>query len=418
MTRLSLTSELRGRLLPLAVLVVVAFALSGPTAYYVTKVRELRAQAASAAVDLAWELREQALSRPVLWRYDSLKILGHLRAYRRSPGTDRIVIVDGTGARVELGEEEEIERAMVWERAPIADGAGEVWIGASVAGARETALVLGSVFAALAAVLAWLLVWLPLSAQKKAERRIDELVRALERHRGELEGEVRDRVAELRRADRKLNELTGRALALREAERRSIARDLHDGVGQALTAMRIEAQLLEEGSASAAVEKSARRLRETADSCIDEVRRAVELLRPGVLDDLGLKVALERHIEQLREHADLDVRVRVDLTARLGPEVEHACFRIVQEALTNVIRHAGATEVDLSVEVRDSAVEIEVTDDGRGIDPERPSGMGLESMRERAELLGGTFALERPESGGTRVFARLPASAPEPTEPP
>lgn len=412
MTRLSLTSELRRRLRPLAVLVVVAFALSGPTAYYVTKVRELRAQAASSAVDLAAELREQALSRPVLWRYDSIKILNHLRAYRRSAGTDQIVIVDGSGARVDVGEDA-LEQALVWERAPIGEGLGEVWIGASVADARGTALVLASVFATLGGLLAWLLVWLPISAQKKAELRIDELVTALERHRTELETEVRDRVAELRRADGRLNELTGRALALREAERQSIARDLHDSVGQTLTAMRIEAQLLEERSTSEAVSASARRLRETADACIDEVRRAVERLRPGVLDDLGLKVALERHIEALREHADLDVRMSVRLDERLGPEVEHACFRIVQEALTNVIRHAEASEVDLSIEVRDSAVEIEVKDDGQGIDPDQPSGIGLESMRERAELLGGTFLLERGSSGGTRVFARLPASLPE-----
>jgi signal transduction histidine kinase len=395
------------------VLVVVAFALSGPTAYYVTKVRELRAQAASSAADLAAELREQALSRPVLWRYDSIKILNHLRAYRRSPGTDHIVIVDGTGARVNVGEEGAIEHAVVWEKAPIGERLGEVWIGASVAEARGTALVLASVFATLGALLAWLLVWLPISAQKKAELRIDELVTALERHRTELETEVRDRVAELRKADRQLSELTGRALALREAERRSIARDLHDGVGQALTAMRIEAQLLEERSTSEAVSASARRLRETADACIDEVRRAVERLRPGVLDDLGLEVALERHIETLREHADLDVRLRVRLDGRLGPEVENACFRIVQEALTNVLRHADASEVDLSIELRGSAIEIEVTDDGQGIDPEQPSGIGLESMRERAELLGGTFRLERGSRGGTRVVARLPASLPE-----
>ena len=215
-------------------------------------------------------------------------------------------------------------------------------------------------------------------------------------------------------AERSIDALLGRlALTLQEEDRRRIARDLHDGVGQAITAARLELLALgaREGLASAAIGPITRQL----DVALDEVRRSTAALGPPALAELGLTIALERHCSAFAEAAGLTVACEVPVALpRLDAEVEVACYRIVQEALANTARHASARSARVRLTARDRVLSLEVTDDGSGLaEPRGPgdgsaAGQGLEGIRERVRLLGGELALGEGAGGGARLQVTLP----------
>lgn len=196
----------------------------------------------------------------------------------------------------------------------------------------------------------------------------------------------------------------GRALAAQEAERVRISRELHDEVGQTLTAV-----LLTLGQSAGRAGSAAPHVQQAQDSvrlALDEVRRISARLRPGVLDDLGLIPALTSLCTETAEAAA--VTVTRDLRD-IGPatrDQELAIYRIAQESLTNVVRHAGATSLTLTLAREGDRAILTVDDDGRGIDA--PAGAGREGMAERALLAGGTLEVTDRPGGGTRVRLDLP----------
>jgi signal transduction histidine kinase len=209
--------------------------------------------------------------------------------------------------------------------------------------------------------------------------------------------------------------LHARLVAAVEAERARIARELHDVVGQALTAVRLNLLALE-APASDGGGPGIRLASSIAviDDAINQVRLAAFELRPDVLDDLGLPAALRALGRSVAERAGVNVACRIDTAgSRLPAEVETTCFRVAQEALTNAIRHAGARHITirLAVRGRPRMVVLEVVDDGAGFDPgqcSRGRCLGIQGMRERASLAGGTFEVRSTPGGGTSVVARLP----------
>jgi signal transduction histidine kinase len=210
--------------------------------------------------------------------------------------------------------------------------------------------------------------------------------------------------AELRRSN--LAVLSGR-----EEERRRMRRDLHDGLGPALTgismAMRTLAKRLEREGAGAANAALADRMADEVDAAAGEVKKIVHDLRPTALDNEGLPAALVAFVRGLDGdvHVDLDVP---DTPARLSAVVEVAAYRIATEALTNVVRHAHAATCRIRLAV-DDVVDIDVVDDGVGLPSHEPSGVGLLSMQERVAALGGTMAVEPVHPHGTRLHVTLPA---------
>jgi len=143
---------------------------------------------------------------------------------------------------------------------------------------------------------------------------------------------------------------------------------------------------------------------------IAELRRLIADLRPAALDDLGLAAALESLLDRVERMSGLKTRIQIDVgSERLPAGIEDAAYRIVQEALTNVTKHAGASEVSVTVRTEHDALSIAVTDDGVGLDPSaKTEGFGLIGMRERVALAGGELTLTRGEGAGTVVAARLP----------
>ncbi|WP_107772421.1 sensor histidine kinase [Nocardioides sediminis] len=220
---------------------------------------------------------------------------------------------------------------------------------------------------------------------------------------GRVAGAVNDLLGRIEREQRAAG---ASALAGQEGERARIAQELHDGVGQSLTAILLEAGRLA-GSEHVAPGDVAR-IRDVARDSLDEVRRVARQLRPHVLEDLGLRSALSALTTDLFEHSGTHARRTVSpALPDLDETVELVVFRVAQEALTNVARHAGASTVELRLTPRGEDVVLEVADDGRGV-PRGAAGTGLRGMRERAGLVGGTVDVARGEGGGTVVTLVVP----------
>jgi len=232
--------------------------------------------------------------------------------------------------------------------------------------------------------------------------------------------EERVRVEQLAAEERNRvqRELLGRTIAAQEAERKRLSRDLHDDIGQALTSVLLGMRLVERslGEPDADLDDARRRSAELRELVVDALRRARRLafdLRPTVLDDIGLTPALDRLAAEVTERTGLAIEVDVGLAPneRLGPETETVVYRVVQEALTNVARHAAATQVSVTVVELGDRVRILVEDDGIGFDvaARAPRGhLGLDGMDERARLIDGVLKVSSTPGEGTTVLLEVP----------
>jgi signal transduction histidine kinase len=220
------------------------------------------------------------------------------------------------------------------------------------------------------------------------------------------------------RYGRDVSRLLGQLVAAQESERRKLAHDLHDLIGQNLTALGIElgalkAQLLGEMEQGVAPRLDA--MARLVDSTVDAIRGVMSELRPAALEEFGLLAALRSHA------ADFSARTGMELSMefpkrelRLAPDTELALFRIVQEALTNAAKHSGGSRVEISLACEGGRLRLCVADDGNGFSEataaarrEHRGGWGLPAMRERAQALGGQLRIEFPERG-TRLIVEIP----------
>jgi signal transduction histidine kinase len=202
-----------------------------------------------------------------------------------------------------------------------------------------------------------------------------------------------------------------RVVGAQELERRRLARELHDETGQALTSILLGLKGVEDARDGGDVRQAAEQLRELVVGTLQDVRRLAVELRPKALDDFGLVPALERLAENFREQTG----IAVELEARLGPdrlpgEIETALYRITQEALTNVIKHARARSVSIVLTRRDGSVSAVIEDDGQGFEQGDDEGLGLLGMKERVELIDGKLTVESSAGSGTTIVAEVPVT--------
>jgi signal transduction histidine kinase len=201
-----------------------------------------------------------------------------------------------------------------------------------------------------------------------------------------------------------------RVVAAQELERRRLARELHDETGQALTSILLGLKTLEQSVETEQSREAVAAVRELVVSTLRDVRRLAVELRPAALDDFGLAPALERLAETVRQDTSVEVEIEVGIGGdRLPADVETTMYRIVQEALTNISKHADATRVSILLARKKHAVVIVVEDDGGGFDPgDKTTGLGLAGMRERVMLLGGQLRVETSPGRGTTIAAEVP----------
>jgi two-component system, NarL family, sensor histidine kinase UhpB len=224
----------------------------------------------------------------------------------------------------------------------------------------------------------------------------------------------------LERSRQQLRALTARLQAGREEERATVAREIHDDLGQTLTALKLNLDWLEKqvgrpGSEAQLLLERVVESAEMVDTATQSVQRIATNLRPPVLDNLGLLEALREEAARFQERSGITCEARLPANPlALRPEAAIAVFRVFQEALTNVVRHAQASAVSVSLEKNDGHVQLQVEDNGRGIALESigdPHSLGLLGMTERALALGGHVDVMPTQPHGTRVTLRLPASA-------
>lgn len=204
-----------------------------------------------------------------------------------------------------------------------------------------------------------------------------------------------------------------RVVQAQELERRRLARELHDETGQALTSILLGLKPLEEALANHPARSALAELREHVVSALQDVRRLAVELRPAVLDDFGLVPALERLTDAFAEQTGIHVDFHSALgETRLPSETESALYRVVQESLTNIVKHADAHNVSVSVVRRESGVAAVIEDDGAGFDSRivREDGVGLLGMRERLALLDGRLEIESRPGAGTTIVAEVPVA--------
>ncbi|HSK15389.1 MAG TPA: GAF domain-containing protein [Gaiellaceae bacterium] len=195
-----------------------------------------------------------------------------------------------------------------------------------------------------------------------------------------------------------------------ELERRRLARELHDETGQALTSILLGLKSIETARGAEELQAAVAELRELVVATLEDVRRLAVELRPKVLDDFGLEAALQRLTGNLAEQTGIVVHFESRLVGRLEAEIETVLYRIVQEALTNVVKHARASHVSIVVQKRGDKVAVVIEDDGRGFDPAsvRDEGLGLLGMQERLALLDGSLVVESQPGAGTTLVAEVP----------
>jgi signal transduction histidine kinase len=239
---------------------------------------------------------------------------------------------------------------------------------------------------------------------------------ALTRHNVQLSSELetvnRSLEAQVALRTSELESLSFRFISVREDERRAVARELHDDIGQLLTGLKMQL----EAAAAEARPQVAERLRVSLEGVTRLMERTRDLtlrLRPLILDDLGLQPAIEWHLNLFQKQTEIAVESEFLLPAgRLSDELETTIFRVVQEALTNVARHSGSPTAHVMVMVEDRQIVAEIADRGRGFDIEavraRQNSLGLVGITERARLVGGSLEIISIPGRGTRVHATFP----------
>ena len=267
------------------------------------------------------------------------------------------------------------------------------------------------------------LLLLNLALLRPAFRPLDELAETMRRHdplspgeRVPVEGEP-DVAAlaqafndMLERLESERRESARQALRVLEGERSRIARELHDEVGQTLTGVMLQVEALA-ARIPGELREQLDELRETARSGTEEVRRIASQLRPEALEDLGLLSALAALATAFAEQAGIAVERRLASSVALSEEQELVVYRVAQEALTNIARHAGATRVEFSLAADDATTVLTVRDDGRGLAPgSLPSSRGIRGMRERAMLIGAKLQIDSHAGQGTQIQLSIPTS--------
>jgi signal transduction histidine kinase len=412
----SLEQKLARRMLPLAALAATLVTVLPPLAYVLVARYRLTGAAAAHAEHVAERLAETAERQPWLWPYSADKAvamalgrgereIGRIRVLDCAGGPMRGVatLKTGTGrgggpsARAPIEVE---QRTLAWVRVEM-----------DPASALAPALPLAAASLALGLMLGMALYWLPTRVAHKQARSLAETITRLEAAESRLTEANRELEARVAAAVTEVRALSARVGLIQEEERRRIARDLHDSVGQALTALGLALEL-----AVARPAETQRRLGDCVRACeetLREVRRVVHDLLPPELAGADLAETLRECTERFEKRTGIAVSFRVPGVVTASPATSACLLRVLQEALANVARHAGAGEagVVLTADADAGKLTLEISDEGRGFDLGAARGSGLGGIRERCSMLGGTVEIVTAQGQGTRLRIELPAQA-------
>jgi signal transduction histidine kinase len=215
----------------------------------------------------------------------------------------------------------------------------------------------------------------------------------------------------LRDSAERLQQLSRRLLEVQEAERRHLARELHDEFGQLLTAVgTMLGRVAKHAPPDSPMRTDLREIGEVAQTALDNVRGLSQALHPSILEELGLAAAVDWYVSSVERQLGVTVDYeRSGAATTVDATVGIQVYRVLQEALSNVARHSGTKRASVRLDIRDTGLTLDVQDAGKGVDAQLAArGLGLTTMRERAELVGGSLRVERGPAGGTRVRLTVP----------
>ncbi len=400
-------------MLPLALLVALLVAIGFPSIHQHLATSELAGAAQVWSKTLAARLARTAESRPLLWPYDTARLLETVSPAVSRPIRAGIRIDVPRVDRVfEAGPLEQQEFVAAWSPIQInGKTVGRIQVRLDGTGLAEDSqrVWLGSILLGL--ILGTLLFALPVKVIGQAERDHANLWEALTYANESLEARVEQRTAQLRQRESQLQDLGARLVSVQEEERARISRDLHDDLGQTLTGLRLRLTAVQ---ATLAPDSKAVAHLATAQTVIDDgveqVRGLAHRLRPPALDALGLCDALGGLVDEWIVVAELDYQTELE-PINPPPVLAVVLFRVVQEALTNVARHAQAKCVTVACGAREDGFFVRVEDDGVGMVAPGQLGLGLAGLRERVSGVGGILSLTSgQEESGLILDAWVPNS--------
>ena len=398
------------RMAPLALLTFVLVGVLLPAGYQTLALDHRADEARTWALHVAERLEPAARARPALWAFDTVALTRATGFVVEPPIKARVrVDVSGHDAVFVAGPKDQARTVSGWAPVRVEGGiGGRVEVRLPGEDVRGDVGRVWLIAATIGIVLGAALFFLPVATVRRSEEHALELYRALAVANTELEARVSERTEALVRREHQLRELGARLLAVQEDERRRISRDLHDELGQTLTGLRLRLASLEASPTDAERRAHLEAAATAVDAAIEEVRRLAHNLRPAALDGLGLADALRSHAQGWAEIAGVDLRIAIDPVS-VDDRFAEAVFRVAQEALTNIARHARAARATLTVARRDDGIVLEITDDGVGLPTGETDGIGLVGARERVEHLGGYLDVEDGPEGGVCLTMWLPS---------
>jgi signal transduction histidine kinase len=224
---------------------------------------------------------------------------------------------------------------------------------------------------------------------------------------GRLQHQIEQQRLEEHRIRRDLERLSAGLVDIQVRERREISRELHDAIGQALTAVKLDIGIALRGDVSERTRVALDEAKEITESTLQSVRVLSQLLHPSTLDDFGLPETLRTYLKRFAERTGIRTQLVAALPDRLPSDVEASLYRIIQEAMNNIARHSGASACTVTLNTIRSELRLIVQDNGCGLKSSQGHGLGLIAMRERAQAQGGSFAIDVPASGGTRIVVTM-----------
>lgn len=397
----------RRRMAPLAFAVGLVVALLPPGLFYAQGRQRLLLESELVASEVGTRLSELAVRQPGLWRYNSRKIVDIADTTDLRGQSLAIDIADCTGAPIFLASPRPGASSVSSVVPVLAHGrsVGEVRAWVSMGELVRTSVGVGLVSGAVGVLLAVLLHVVPTRVVRRQAAQIQEVTEGLHEAREDLHAANRDLQSRVDSAVLQVRELSGRVLEIQERERERIARDVHDGVGQWLTALRID--VTNARTAGIIPDATANELGEAIEHASLELRHVIQDLLPLDLQE-GLSGALEALLDRFERRTGILVSASIDRSFMPPDDVAAAILRVAQEALTNVQRHACATEVSVRLVKQERHWSLQIGDDGVGFDPEQAAGgSGLRNMRDRMQLFGGDLQVQSSPEGGTMIRASV-----------
>ncbi len=410
---MSLQVRFARRMAPLAIIVGIVVAVVPPLTYRLVAWDKLSEQAQVYAGHIAQGIRDAVYRQPLLWRYNAPKILHATLLHRDQHDISSIEILDCTGEIVLHSGHPSTDRAAEPQGMVTVYRHGQAAAFVSVhidSTAHEHALMAIALFSIpLGILMAILSYWYPTRVVRRQSRRLLDTNERLQTARDALASANEGLNQKVNAGAERIRALSSRVVQIQEDERRRIARDLHDGLGQAITGLQMELEL-----ALTHPEGCRVRLGTGIQMCtetIADLRRVVQEIRPPELDTSDIPETLRTYAEQFEERTGITTYFHARGKRACGVEVGLCLFRLLQEGLTNIKRHAQASEIGINVHIHDTGVTMQITDDGSGFDATKSTtGTGLTGMQERCAFLNGTAEFESAPGLGTTLEFNIPLS--------